>query len=96
MNRLANLFARLGLLRKDLDYYVLMTAMVIVFWFFGYQKWFAYEAQVLIPFIAHGPLIFWLHPLFGIQGASWFLGVSEWLIFALLLVGFRTTCRSRC
>jgi uncharacterized membrane protein YkgB len=55
---------------------------------FGYQKWFEYEAQVLIPYISNGPLIFWLYPVFGIRGASWFLGVSEWLFGALLFLGF--------
>src|SRR5579859_5698103 len=34
------------------------------------------------------PLIFWLHPALGIRGASWFLGVAEWLFGALLLLGF--------
>ena len=55
---------------------------------FGYQKWFEYEAQTLIPFISNGPLIFWMYPVFGIRGASWFLGVSEWLFAALLFWGF--------
>ena len=49
---------------------------------------FAYEAQVLIPYISNGPLISWLYPVFGIRGASWFLGVSEWLFGALLFLGF--------
>ena len=52
------------------------------------QKWFAYEAHTLIPFISNGPLIFWMYPVFGIQGASWFLGVSEWAFGALLFLGF--------
>jgi hypothetical protein len=43
---------------------------------------------VLIPYISNGPLIFWLYPMFGIRGASWFLGVSEWLFGALLFLGF--------
>ena len=30
--------------------------MVIIFFFFGYQKWFQYEAQALIPYINNGPL----------------------------------------
>jgi uncharacterized membrane protein YkgB len=51
--------------------------MVIIFAFFGYQKWWAYEAERLIPYISNGPLIFWLYPAFGVRGASWFLGVSE-------------------
>jgi uncharacterized membrane protein YkgB len=89
MNRLANLLARSGLLREDLDYQLLRWSMIIIFLLFGYQKWFWYEAQTLIPFISHGPFISWLHPVFGIQGASWFLGVSEWLICALLVLGSR-------
>ncbi len=88
MNILIKLLAKSGLLIEDLDYHVVRTAMVIIFLFFGYQKWFEYEAQVLIPYISNGPLIFWLYPVFGIRGASWFLGVSEWLFGALLFLGF--------
>lgn len=77
-----------GLLHKDLDYHLLRTSMVIIFLFFGYQKWFEYEAQVLIPFISNGPLISWMYPVFGIKGASWFLGFSEWLIGVLLFAGY--------
>ena len=62
--------------------------MVLIFLAFGYQKWFAYEVQVLIPYISNGPLIFWMYPLFGVRGASWFLGVSEWTFGALLFLGF--------
>jgi uncharacterized membrane protein YkgB len=62
--------------------------MVIIYFFFGYQKWFDYEAQGLISFFTHGPLIFWMYPVFGVKGASYFLGVSEWLFGALLFAGF--------
>ncbi len=62
--------------------------MVIVFLLFGYQKWFEYEAQVLIPYISNGPLISWLYPVFGIRGGSWFLGVMEWIFCLLLFLGF--------
>jgi uncharacterized membrane protein YkgB len=79
---------RFGLLTEDLDYHLVRASMVIIFLFFGYQKWFEYEAQVLIPYISNGPLIFWMYPVFGIRGASWFLGVSEWLFGALLFLGF--------
>jgi len=51
---------------------------VIIFLFFGYQKWWNYEAQVLIPYISNGPLISWMYPVFGIRGTCYFLGVSEW------------------
>jgi uncharacterized membrane protein YkgB len=88
MNALTSILIKLGLLKDDLDYHLLRASMVIIFLAFGYQKWFEYEAQVLIPYISSGPLIFWMYPVFGVRGASWFLGISEWLICALLFLGF--------
>jgi uncharacterized membrane protein YkgB len=79
---------RSGLLTEDLDYHLVRASMVIMFFFFGYQKWWPYEAERLVPFISNGPLIWWLYPVFGHQGASWFLGVSEWTFGSLLLAGF--------
>ncbi len=74
MNWLINALTELGLLNEDLDYHLIRASMVLFFLFFGYQKWFEYEAQVLIPDISNGPLISWMYPMFGIRGASWFLG----------------------
>jgi uncharacterized membrane protein YkgB len=88
MEPIINFLDRLGLLKRDFDYQVVRTSMVILFFFFAYQKWFDYEAQVLIPYISHGPLISWMYPVFGIRGASWFLGAAESSIFVLLLSGF--------
>jgi uncharacterized membrane protein YkgB len=88
MNLLIRILTKLGLLTKDLDYHIVRASMVIIYFFFGYQKWFPYEAQGLIPFFKNGPLISWMYPVFGVQGSSWFLGVSEWLFGALLLLGF--------
>jgi len=88
MDLLARVLVRLGILSGDLDYHLLRASMVIIFLFFGYQKWFQYEADVLIPYISNGPLIFWLYPVFGVRGATWFLGVSEWTFGTLLFLGF--------
>ena len=88
INSLVNVLTRLGLFKEDMDYHLLRASMVLIFLLFGYQKWFEYEAQMLIPFISHGPFISWLYPVFGIRGASWFLGASEWLFGALLFLGF--------
>ncbi len=88
MNWLVNALTKLGLLNEDLDYHLIRASMVVLFLFFGYQKWFEYEAQVLIPYISNGPLISWTYPVFGIRGASWFLGVSEWSFALLLFLGF--------
>jgi uncharacterized membrane protein YkgB len=85
---LAYALTKLGLLREDADYHLLRAAMVIIFLFFGYQKWFAYEVERLIPFISNGPLIFWLYPTLGMRGATLFLGISEWTFGTLLFLGF--------
>src|SRR5467141_2837666 len=88
MKFITNLLIKLGILKDDLDNHLIRASMVVIFLFFGYQKWFQYEAQALIPYISHGPLIFWMYPVFGVRGATWFLGVSEWLFGALLFAGF--------
>jgi uncharacterized membrane protein YkgB len=85
---LVKLLTKTGLLKKDLDYNLLRASMVIIFLLFGYQKWFLYEAKVLIPYIGNDPFLSWMYPVFGIQGASWLLGVSEWIFGALLFLGF--------
>jgi hypothetical protein len=77
MNSLINILIKFGVLKKDHDYYLIRTSMVIIFVFFGYQKWFEYEAQVLIPYISNSPLLFWMYPVFGIDGTTWFLGVRN-------------------
>ena len=88
MNTLIKILAKSGLLKGDLDLHLVRAAMVLIFVLFGYQKWFEYEAETLNPFTSNGPLIFWLYPVFGVRGASWFLGASEWLFAALLFWGF--------
>ena len=88
MNHLTDLLVKVGILKKDLDYHLIRVSMVIIFLFFGYQKWFEYEAQALLPYISNGPLIFWMYPVFGVRGATYFLGVSEWLFGGLLFLGF--------
>jgi uncharacterized membrane protein YkgB len=88
MNRLIKFLSNMAPFQGDVDYHLIRASMVIIYFFFGYQKWFDYEAQGLIPFFTHGPLIFWMYPVFGITGSAYFLGVSEWLFGALLLAGF--------
>src|SRR5246500_1173293 len=88
MKSITSALIRLGILKEDLDYHFVRASMVIILAFFGYQKWFNYEAQALIPYISHGPLIFWMYPVFGIRGATWFLGVAEWTFGLLLFLGF--------
>ena len=62
LNPFVGILRRSSLLTQDLDYHAVRASMVIIFLFFGYQKWFEYEAQVLIPYISNGPLIWWMYP----------------------------------
>jgi uncharacterized membrane protein YkgB len=88
MKSLIKKLERSQIFKSDFDYHLVRGSMVFVFLMFGYQKWFEYESQTLIPFIKNGPLIFWMYPVFGVRGASWLLGASEWLFAALLFWGF--------
>ncbi len=88
MSLVIKILVKLGILKVDIDYHFVRASMVVIFLFFGYQKWFAYEAQALIPYISKGPLISWMYPVFGIRGATYFLGVAEWLFAGLLFLGF--------
>src|SRR5258708_34416192 len=88
MNLIINILSKFGIQKNDVDYHFIRASMVIIFLFFGYQKWFEYEAQALIPYISHGPLIFWMYPVVGCRGATWLLGVAEWVFGALLFAGY--------
>ena len=88
MNSLRDALTKLGLLKDDLDYHLTGASMVIILLFFGYQKWFEYDAQALIPYVSNGRLIFWMYPVFGIRGATYFLGAAEWLFGGLLFLSF--------
>jgi hypothetical protein len=52
MNFIVRSVTKLGILKHDLDYHLLRASMVIIFLFFGYQKWFECEAQALPPLSA--------------------------------------------
>jgi uncharacterized membrane protein YkgB len=88
MSSLVKYLSRSRLFKGDLDLHLVRGSMVLIFLLFGYQKWWEYEVQTLKPFISNGPLTFWMYPVFGPHGASYFLGVSEWLTAALLIWGF--------
>jgi uncharacterized membrane protein YkgB len=81
MGFLAQLFLRI----EDLEYHLLRASIVILFVFFGYQKWLE-EVQMLMPYISNGPLISCMYAFFGVRGASWLLGVGECSFGALLLL----------
>ena len=47
---------------------LLRWALVVIFLWFGGMKFTSYEANGIAPFIAHSPIMSWLHTTFGVQG----------------------------
>ena len=66
---------------------LLRWALVVIFLWFGGMKFTAYKAAGIAPFIEHSPIMSWLHALFGIQGASYVIGVLELSTAAALILG---------
>jgi uncharacterized membrane protein YkgB len=66
---------------------LLRWALVVIFLWFGGMKFTAYEANGIAPFIANSAIMSWLHALFGVQGASYVIGVIELSTAAALILG---------
>jgi reactive chlorine resistance protein C len=66
---------------------LLRWALVVIFLWFGGMKFTAYEAAGIALFIEHSPIMSWLHALFGVQGASYVIGVIELSTAAALILG---------
>lgn len=66
---------------------LLRWALAVIFLWFGGMKFTSYEANGIAPFIAHSPIMSWLHVRFGVQGASDVLGVIELATAVALIVG---------
>lgn len=88
MNTIITLLNKSGLLKPELDYHLIRLSMVIIFLWFGYDKWFVAEIKDLLPLITNGPFTFWMIPVLGIKGTSVLLGSAEWTFGALLFLGF--------
>ena len=85
MNSLFRIAERTSGQRSSLA--LLRWALVLIFVWFGFMKFTSYEAGGIAPFIAHSPLMEWLHAVFGVQGASYVIGVLELATAAALTIG---------
>jgi uncharacterized membrane protein YkgB len=65
---------------------ILRWVMVVIFISFGMQKFTPQSAQGIAQFITNSPFIAWLSVL-GLRGEAYFLGVTEFVIAALLIGG---------
>lgn len=67
---------------------LLRWSLVIVFFWFGLMKFTHYEALGIAVFIENSLITSWLHFFFGVNGASYFLGIVEITTGCLLVGGF--------
>lgn len=74
--------------KGSLDAQLIRAAMVFTFFAFCIQKWNPVTAELLVPLISHSPVVFWLEPVFGVLGAGYFLGTSEFTFGLLILLGY--------
>ncbi|WP_312496220.1 YkgB family protein [Pseudomonas cremoris] len=88
MNYIINLLGRSFVMKHDLDYHLLRASMVLIFLWFGYDKWFDVEIRDLIPLLTNAPLLSWTIPVLGVSGTSILLGTAEWTFGLLLFLGF--------
>lgn len=65
---------------------ILRWVMVVIFISFGIQKFTLQSAQGIAQFIINSPFVSWLS-VFGLRGEAYFLGVTEFVIAALLVAG---------
>ena len=82
--RLDHVLAGLGARAEALGYHALRYGLVLVLLWIGGMKFTAYEAEGIRPFVENSPLFAWTYPVFGVQGLSNLLGVTEVLVGLLI------------
>ncbi|MDI7865269.1 YkgB family protein [Rhizobiaceae bacterium n13] len=73
--------------QADRSLALLRWSLAVIFVWFGAMKFTAYEAAGIAPFIEHSPIMGWLSVMFGVQGASYVVGVLELSTAVALVVG---------
>ena len=76
--------ARIGQTLESLGANILRYSLVFFLLFFGAMKWTVDEARAVDPLITNSPFLSWAHHLFGVQGASEFIGIIELGIAVLI------------
>ena len=79
--------AAVGRVLESVGANVLRYSLVFFLLFFGASKWTVDEARGVNPLIVNSPFLSWTNHLFGMQGASEFIGVIE--LAVAVLIGLR-------
>src|SRR5262245_40792903 len=85
-HRLDQFLADLGAWAVVLGDHACRYGLVLILLWIGAMKFTALEAQAIRPFVENSPLFAWTYPVFGIQGLSNLLGVTEILVGLLIAV----------
>ncbi|MEO5735137.1 MAG: DUF417 family protein [Rubrivivax sp.] len=64
--------------------FALRWSLVLIFLWFGFMKFTAYEAKGIAPLVMHSPLLSWAYNLLGERGFASTLGVVELAIGVLI------------
>ena len=83
-HRLDQVLADIGAWAVTLGDHACRYGLVLILLWIGGMKFTAVEAQAIRPFVENSPLFAWTYPVFGIQGLSNLLGVTEILIGLLI------------
>src|SRR5262245_55722185 len=83
--RLDQILAGLGARAEALGGHSLRYGLVLILLWIGGMKFTAYEAEGIRPFVENSPLFAWTYPVFGVQGLSNILGVTEILVGLLIV-----------
>jgi len=76
------------ILRADFDYHFIALRWWSSSCFLDIRNGSPTRRRHSSPTSGKGPLISWMYPVFGVRGATYFLGVAEWLFGGLLFLGF--------
>jgi uncharacterized membrane protein YkgB len=83
-SRFDQVLADLGAWAEILGAHATRYGLVLILLWIGGMKFTAYEAEGIRPFIENSPLFAWAYPVFGVQGLSNHLGVTEILVGLLI------------
>lgn len=83
-SRLDQILVVIGNRAVSLSGYALRYGLVLILLWIGAMKFTAVEATAIRPFVENSPLFAWTYPVFGIQGLSNILGVTEILVGLLI------------
>ncbi len=60
--------------------FVLRYGLVAILLYYGFFKFFPFEAKAIQPFVSNSPFMGWIYRFLSVQGASNLIGASEILI----------------